>query len=140
MLLICFHEQKVYFLLNYSSIRTTKLHNISFIYFWLKIFTINCVLLHWRPLSARLLYNAFDELSFKMYVWDCNKNCLRIFDLGIQLCSMHVNDRNKVVGIFDTSCKVWQYRLWNFKLRNTKSNRLMPKSELFQIILRYILK
>ena len=54
--------------------------------------------------------------------------------------SMHVNDRNKVVGIFDTSCKVWQYRLWNFKLRDTKFNRIFPESELFQRILRYIWK
>ena len=32
--------------------------------------------------------------------------------------------------------QVWQYRLWNFW--NTKFNRIMPKSEVFQKIVSYI--
>ena len=35
---------------------------------------------------------------------------------------------------------IWQYRLWNFTFGYTKSNRLLPKSEVFQRILWFILK
>ena len=35
---------------------------------------------------------------------------------------------------------LWQYQLWSFMFRDTKSNRPLPKKEAFQSIFWYILK
>ena len=57
-----FMDKKILFLFKDCRVFTKKLHNISFTIFSkfvLNLFLLNCVLLYWRLLPARLLYNEF---------------------------------------------------------------------------------
>jgi hypothetical protein len=47
---------------------------------------------------------------------------------------------NHFICVLNFALHLWQYRLWSFKFRDTETNRLIHKNEVFQRMILYVLK